>query len=284
MKIFLILVVTGIVILILVFLESFRELNQVKLTTYDIDAGEKFKGKKILFFSDFHEAQNGKLNQRIVKLVKEFDPEYILLGGDMVNSRHETEDFYPAIDLISSLAENYKIFYAYGNHEKRGAEHVHDIGKAWDNYLEKLPDNITFLLNDSVSLWDGLRVYGLDIPLRFYGRRNFPELTCEEIEKMLGKCNPEEYSILLGHTPDFLNGYSDWGADLVLAGHFHGGIVRFPFTNRGLVSPRLTPFADKVYGKISRGNTIMLITNGVGQHSIKLKLNNIPEVVGINFI
>ncbi|MCR5214461.1 MAG: metallophosphoesterase [Eubacterium sp.] len=297
MHILLIIFALCIALVIFVFLESYRELNKIKLTTYEIslsghndsdskkDAIRNLRGKKLVFISDYHEAQGGRLNERIINLVNEFNPQYILLGGDMVNSNAEGEDgeILPAADLINKLSESYKVFYALGNHEKRCSLNYHESGKAWDAFKNSLDENVTFLVNDNFEIWDNVRVYGLDIPIKYYGRGVFPELDGEKINKMLGLPSNDEYNILLGHTPDFMKAYSQWGADLVLSGHFHGGILRFPFINRGLITPRLRPFADYVYGMKKMGNTTMLITNGIGQHSVKLKINNIPEVVGIVF-
>ena len=103
----------------------------------------------------------------------------------------------------------------------------------------------------------------------------------EKINELLSG-SPEGYSILLGHAPDFIDGYSDWGADLALSGHFHGGIIRFPFLG-GLISPRFMLFPRYDYGKYKKGKTIMIVTNGMGQHSLCLRVNNIPEIVSIKF-
>ncbi|MDO7206165.1 hypothetical protein Q5M85_20820 [Paraclostridium bifermentans] len=41
---------------------------------------------------------------------------------------------------------------------------------------------------------------------------------------------------MLAHTPFFFEDYSDYGADLVLSGHVHGGIIRLPLLG-GVLSP-----------------------------------------------
>ena len=285
MRLILILLIIFVALIGLVFLESYRELNRIKLTRYEIKGPAALTGKRFIFISDYHEAMNGRLNSRIIKLIDDFEPEYILLGGDMVNSNAEGEDgeTVPAAELINTLAEKYKVLYSYGNHEKRCTVNYKGSGKAWEVIRGSLDTRVRFLINENYELWDAVRVYGLDIPLKYYSRGSFPELGNEEITRLLGERRPDEYTILLAHTPDFMKGYSEWGADLVLSGHFHGGILRFPIINRGLVTPRLRPFADYVYGIKKMGSTTMIITNGIGQHSIKLKINNIPEVVGVVF-
>ena len=267
------------------FLESFRELNTVKLTEYKIKTDRPdMKGRKLIFLSDFHEAQKGKLNKRIVKLIRGYDPEFVLIGGDMINGKSLSEDIEPAVDLINRIASDYKVLYALGNHERRIIDNYHGTRETWKSFISRLDDNVSILINSRYDLGGGAAVYGLNIPLKYYRRTHFPDLSVDSINAFIGLKPKDEYSILLGHTPDFMNGYSDWGADLVLAGHFHGGILKLPFTRLGLVTPRMRLFSNPVYGRVRRKDTTMLITNGIGQHSIKLKLNNIPEVVGIEFI
>ena len=42
----------------------------------------------------------------------------------------------------------------------------------------------------------------------------------------------DKYNILLAHNPNFIDAYATWGADLILSGHIHGGMVRLPFLRR----------------------------------------------------
>ncbi len=61
-------------------------------------------------------------------------------------------------------------------------------------------------------------------------------------EKLLGKADNELFQILLAHNPAYFDNYVTWGADLSLAGHVHGGIVRIPFWNKGVLSPSIQFF------------------------------------------
>ena len=51
--------------------------------------------------------------------------------------------------------------------------------------------------------------------------------------------------VLLAHNPKYGKTYYEWGADMILSGHYHGGVVRFS-EHHGLSSPQylvLPPFS-----------------------------------------
>ena len=54
--------------MVLIILESIRELSNLKVTEYNIDAPENLQGKKLIFLSDYHEA--AKLNDKIINEIK----------------------------------------------------------------------------------------------------------------------------------------------------------------------------------------------------------------------
>ncbi len=291
MKFLTVLYIVLIIMLILVLAVivcSIIELGRFRVIRYKIDKNipEFLKGKKLIFISDYHEACNGRLNDQIVDAVRKINPYLILLGGDMVNSCDDPQATFPAVSLINDLASVSDVVYAFGNHEDKLDSGMYGFKSDISAFTSRLKNNVTILRNDKYYInktddKDGV-IYGLDLPLDFYQRFTFPELTVNDINGFIGE-KGNNYSILLGHPPDLIKGYSEWGADLILSGHFHGGIVRIPWIG-GVISPRLRLFPKYDYGMYSRDNSQMIVTNGLGQHSIKIRLNNVPEIVCIEFI
>ena len=71
--------------------------------------------------------------------------------------------------------------------------------------------------------------------------------------------------------------YGRYRANLVVAGHLHGGLLRLPFVG-GVVSPRLRftgPDAGLV--KLS-ADSQLFISRGLGSHTIPLRFFNRVEV------
>mgnify|MGYP000582777615 CR=1 FL=1 len=59
------------------------------------------------------------------------------------------------------------------------------------------------------------------------------------------------YHILLAHNPSYMEAYKEWGSDLILSGHLHGGCVRLPGIG-GVITPQAFLF-PKYSGRDDRG-------------------------------
>ena len=78
----------------------------------------------------------------------------------------------------------------------------------------------------------------------------------EYLPGILGQPSEEYFNILIAHDPDYFPKYADWGADLVLSGHVHGGMVRVPFWGKGVVSPNVRLFPKYDGGEFTIGKSI----------------------------
>lgn len=85
------------------------------------------------------------------------------------------------------------------------------------------------------------------------------------------------YRILLLHSPLYLKEVAAFGADLVLSGHFHGGTIRLPLLG-GLMTPQYQFFVKECSGLFQEGETKMIVSRGLGTHSIRIRLNDLPEI------
>ena len=86
---------------------------------------------------------------------------------------------------------------------------------------------------------------------------------------------------MLSHSPLFFDAYLSWGADITLSGHFHGGTIRLG-SNIGLMTPQFQFFSDKVVGLKRKDNSYLIISSGLGTHSINIRFNNKPQVVVVH--
>ena len=90
--------------------------------------------------------------------------------------------------------------------------------------------------------------------------------------------NSDGFTILLSHRPELFDTYVDCEIDLVLSGHAHGGQFRIPFVG-GVVAPNQGFFPKFDAGIYTEENTNMLVSRGIGNSIIPVRVNNRPEVI-----
>ena len=88
----------------------------------------------------------------------------------------------------------------------------------------------------------------------------------------------DPFWLLLAHRNNhFADQYSRLGADLVLSGHGHGGIIRLPFTD-GLLSVDRTFFPSYTAGLYEENGSTLFVTRGLGNSGPTFRLFNRPEI------
>lgn len=245
--------------------------------------------------ADIHNRSFGKNNKRLIKKILEETPDFVIIAGDMINKR---KPCYPskAFNLIKEISEHYPVYYAYGNHEQYfvDLEHANNedddknnkaLYEAWSMYkVELIKLGVCILDNNSIILQhkeDKLTITGLSISTDFYDRRYGQGLGQDEIYSRIGSRSREGYQILIAHNPLFFLDYQRWGADLVISGHMHGGLIRLPFV-RGIISPQVKFFPKYDAGLYTENDSHMVISRGLGSHSFMPRFLNPPELVVIN--
>ena len=104
----------------------------------------------------------------------------------------------------------------------------------------------------------------------------------EQIEERIGKADIAKYQILLAHNPIYTDTYLKWGADLVLSGHLHGGIVRIPGLG-GVITPQFRLF-PKYSGELTvKDGKSVVVSKGLGTHTIRIRFLNPADVIVLHF-
>lgn len=272
--------------------EIYRELHTFRITRYQVDT-EKFRkaegSLKILFLSDLHGRTYGKDNQRLLKAVKKEEPDLILIGGDMLVGKKNAA-FDTALDFVRKLPEISPVLYANGNHEQRLQEKPEYYGMAYREYKRALEEcGVIFLENRTHRLAFGSRkllVCGLSLSSATYRKFKKDNITGKDLEEQTGISltdvggREQEYTILLAHNPAYMEAYLEWGADMILSGHLHGGLVRIPGIG-GIVTPQGFLF-PKYSGEMTReGRQTVIVSRGLGTHTLNIRLFNTPELISI---
>lgn len=227
-----------------------------------------FDGCVIAVVSDLHGAVFGEENQTFFQAVAQAKPEYIFYLGDLEDKYRGAVAGYPEM-IADGLCAIAPVYYVTGNHEWA----IGDV-PALKERLEE--HGMTVLSNRFVTLERGsdtLLLAGIDDP-NGYADQKTPEELAEEVRAVDG----DPFWMLLAHRNDrFESQYSQLGADLVLSGHGHGGVIRLPFTD-GLLSTDRTLFPSYTAGLYKINNSTLFVTRGLGNSGPSLRLFNRPEI------
>ena len=232
-----------------------------------------FSGYRIAQVSDLHNDCFGENNCDLLQKLAEAEPDIILLTGDLIDSRRTNTAV--AVDFTRQVLEIAPVYYVSGNHESRMVDTFEQLAAE----LEQM--GAVVLRNQAITVEkDGaeIQLIGMD-DVGFYS----PDDSGTDREEMLldniqALRNPALYSILLSHRPELLDVYAGGGCDLVFSGHSHGGQFRLPLVG-GLFAPGQGFFPEYDGGVYRQGNTVMVVSRGVGNSLMPVRFNNRPEIV-----
>ncbi len=262
---------------------SYYENRQIRLEEYRIASGclpEVFDQTKLVFLSDLHNRCFGTDQEELMKIIDVIGPDMILVGGDMVVGKPGMTT-QTAYHLLSQLAKKYSVVAADGNHEYRMKIYTDTYGKQYEEYVAALRVcKVSYLSNQTIKICkkgSSIWITGLSIEREYYRRGSKTEMDPDYLNRTIGKKERGRFHILLAHNPLYFPEYAEWGADLILSGHNHGGWIRLPVFG-GVVSPQMRFFPDYDAGLYRQGESQMIISRGLGTHTFPIRVNNYPEI------
>lgn len=232
-----------------------------------------FDGYRIAHVSDLHNAEMGKDNGKLLDMLREAEPDLIVITGDIVDC-HRT-DIEVALAFAEKAAEIAPCYYVAGNHEER-------IGEEYDRLRSGLTErNVTVLENEKTELTRGgesIVLMGVDDPgfQVHYLSDDCAAVTENKLQDLAIEEN--RYHVLLSHRPELFALYAQYGIDLVFTGHAHGGQFRLPLIG-GLYAPNQGLFPEYDSGLYTESDTNMLVSRGIGNSLFPLRFHNRPEVI-----
>jgi predicted MPP superfamily phosphohydrolase len=249
----------------------------------------------IVHISDLHVRRGDPRLLRVQKAaLAKLDPDLLCVTGDVCE---KVADIPLLVELLRTANPRLGTYVVLGNHEHNAhapaglrAQHKRGIWPLVNAVLHLVAPQvrsegeheahamadalrlagITVLHNEGVRVWkngQSLWIAGCDSAWAGHA----------DMEAAMGGRGPDEACLALIHEPDLTFDAHDLGADLILAGHTHGGQVRLPlfgapYTLR--TDPRIAIAAG--FQRLETG--LLHITAGLG-HTIPLRLGVPPEVV-----
>lgn len=258
--------------------------NRFVTVSYRIaDTGIR-KKLRLVLLADLHNKQYGEGNEKLLAAIDAAAPDMILCAGDLMTSVPDAS-MRPAEQFVHALSEKYPFYYGNGNHEYRIYHETDKYGAMGAEYRSVLEGcGVCLLENESIDLPAlGIRITGLDLPQYNYKKFRNTGIKTKDLEELIGKPKKDCYNILIAHNPAFFDAYAEWGARLTLSGHVHGGVMRLPGMG-GVLSTSLTLFPKYDGGMFEKGGNRMIISRGLGSHTIPVRLFNPAELVVIDLV
>ena len=205
-------------------------------------------GLKIAHVSDFH--LTGRIGKPWLELaidqINALEADVVALTGDIIEST-KCEPWL--VDTICRLQAPLGVYFIFGNHdilidESRTREKLIEAGHTYlgGKWLETEWNGAPVLLAGNERPW-------------------LPDLPDLSSVPKVGPGDSSPFRLFLLHSPDQLSWARQHNADLVLAGHTHGGQLCFPLLG-AVACPSIygTRYTDGVY---RMGNCVMHVTRGV---------------------
>lgn len=237
--------------------------HQLTLTEYRISNSripDSFDGYRIAVVSDLHAERFGEDQQELITMLKESECDLICFLGDMVS--HDTADFSPVWELLDGMA-GIPMVYVAGNNELSL--------KNYGFFLSELGNRGVTVLDDMTET--SLPVHNGTDSILIHG---YPFTDSRRLGGRLPVSERGFYNILLYHDPYCFPEAAMLDYDLMLSGHTHGGMIRFPLVGSPLEWLNIEPFTKGLY--TSRAATLV-VSGGLGSHEPLPRFFNAPEVV-----
>lgn len=242
------------------------------------------KEHTFIFLTDLHDNEFGPGNRKLLEAIRAEKPEGILIGGDMMVAK--TKQGMGSLEiteaLLNGLTAIAPVYYAPGNHETRLEAERETYGDKYRQLLEMAKAlGVVMLVNKNVFLGRDLAVAGIRLSPVFYQKLLLKKpvpMPGDYLSCRLGNAAEERFQILLMHSPLYFHACRRWGADLTLAGHFHGGTIRIPGLG-GVMTPQYQFFLPWCAGSFEQEGKWMAVGRGLGTHSINIRLNDRPQLL-----
>lgn len=233
-------------------------------TVYDEQIPSSFDDFRIAQVSDLHNAEFGINNAKLIEKLRISNPDIIVITGDTVDNFHTDTEL--ALNFLEQAIKIAPCYYITGNHEAW-------IGRiVFSDFEDKMLELGVIVLHGESML---LEKEGACIVLAGVDDPDYSS----KFSKSLSEMSTDEYfTVLLSHRPERFEEYVDNGYDLVLSGHAHGGQFRLPFVG-GLLAPNQGWFPKYDSGLYAKDNTTMIVSRGIGNSVVPIRINNRPELI-----
>jgi predicted MPP superfamily phosphohydrolase len=243
---------------------------------YTVESDKLGQGASIraVLITDLHSHIYGKNQKDLLSLISRQKPDLVLLAGDIADVE---APFTGAELFIEGATKIAPVYYVSGNHEVDSPSFGF-IKRTIRSY------GVTVLESSYVKVKAGntpVIIAGVDDPdIEMFDQGIDWESSMYQAFSHLDE--EQGYKILLAHRTELIDVYGQYGFDLVVSGHAHGGQVRIPFILNGLYSTGEGWFPKHAGGAYKYGDLTHIVSRGIANTILLPRIFDPPEVVVID--
>jgi len=253
------------IIILLVCVDAFLiEPHWLEVTQVTFKSAKLKTPVRVAIIADIQTDAPGSYERHVLELVKSNKPDLILMTGDYLHLP-DHEEYDANISILNKLFQDADLSAPLGVYAARGNV---DSPSRWQEIFSDL----------SIKTIDKTATLDLG-PLVITG------LTHEDSsDTSLSIEAHDKYQIVFGHNPDYSLGQVS--ADLLIAGHTHGGQVQIPFFGPIITLSRVPRSWASGITKIT-SEKILIVSRGVGMeraNAPRLRFLCRPELVIVDLV
>jgi predicted MPP superfamily phosphohydrolase len=263
-------VIIGIIFLTIIFAGWYFD-RHIKIARYRINSPKIGKEPFIIvMFGDLHDRVTKNRQQELLDIIYAQKPDLVMLAGDFFDEKGGIS----GTELLLDGLKNVPVYYVTGNHEYLSR-----------NVIQKftvLQKKGALILNDEYSLFTkqkgSLVVGGINDDEAV--RQGYKIKSHSELLQIFKNVKESQYfSVLIAHKPEQIKRFSQYGFDLVVSGHTHGGQVRIPYLLNGLYCANQGFFPHRAGGRYDDYGVIQIVNRGISNpYPMLPRYFNSPEI------
>ncbi|WP_148099356.1 metallophosphoesterase [Schaedlerella arabinosiphila] len=243
---------------------------QITKTEYIVLSEKLSTDYRVVLITDTHydTIQKPEAIKDMVKEISVLQPDFVVLGGDIVEENTSKEAMEEAFRVLSTIKNRFGIYYVYGNHDRQPYTEKRTYT---DDELNKAIEasGITILKDRHITVNQELVLVGRDDAA--WGNQSMRASS----ENVLKGSKRNLFTIILDHQPVDIEENAKLGVDLQLSGHTHAGQI-FPIGFLNSLSGTLN------YGEYKQGNMKVIVSSGAAGWGFPIRTQGKCEYVVVN--
>ena len=285
LRILLILFVIGLLLLLYFYISSLF----LQIEHYAVQANLT-NPIRVVHLTDLHNAEFGNNNQTLIEKVAEQNPDVIFMTGDMLNE--DDENVEVVVHLVSELSKIAPVYYGYGNHEtvweRNFGKDLHELLDAAGatvlecEYVDDEINGNIVRIGGYMGYWSQPHMFAKSPEQKEIEYQFFSDFRRNDLPNGEETCR-----LVLNHIP---TGWLDWhyidayDTGIVFSGHYHGGIIRVPIIDQGVIAPYVGWWPPYTKGVFVGEKSTCILSTGLGIKRGIPRLNNPPEIVVVDLV